>query len=90
MNNWPYYAGIGGVVLLLALQHWFPWPRRLKRLEAYAIGTATVWLGVGMTLGWSPLFWKLLLIPVAGGAGVAIGYAIDRLLNADVRQSLDE
>ena len=90
MSGWPYYAGIGGTVLLLALQHWFPWPRKLKRLEAYTIGTATVWLGVGMALQWSPLFWRLAVIPVAGGIGVAIGYAVDKLLNADVREKLDE
>jgi hypothetical protein len=90
MNNWPYYVGIGGVVLLLMLQHWLPWPRRLRRLEAYTIGTATVWIGVGVALEFAPLFWQLLVIPVAGGIGVAIGYAYDVVRNASVRQSLDD
>jgi len=90
MINWPYCCGIGFTALVLALQHWIPWKRPLRPLEAYTLGTATIWVGVGIALLFSPLFWQLAVIPVAGGIAVGIGYAYDTLLNIDVRRGLDE
>jgi hypothetical protein len=42
---------VGGVtltVLLLLLGHWFPWVRKLTRIEAYAYGTASLWFGLAV------------------------------------------
>ena len=58
--------------LLIAVLHWFPWLRKLKRTYAYGIGTGVIWLGVFLYLGPSALFWKLALFPaIVGGVVIA-------------------
>ena len=74
--------------LTLANLHWFPWPTRLKRVEAYALGVAVL-LGVPIGamvithaagLVYGQLFWAGLLVANAavGGGTVIVAYAIDK------------
>lgn len=74
--------------LILLVGHWFPWPRRLPRLLAYAYGVGAILAGTAIWLGllglWSTWF-GLLAFAVIGGAVTAIAYGIDRLLNLWLR-----
>jgi hypothetical protein len=73
------------VCLLLAVEHWFEWPKRLHRLVAYIIGTLT--LNVPLTL------WIVLMRPpigaivatmwgstVFGGATVLVAWGYDAMM----------
>ena len=77
---------LGIVVTIAALStgHWFPWPRKLRRLEAYAYGTISIFAGIWTWLLLSDQ-WQLALalaaFPAAGGAVVILAYAIDHALN---------
>ena len=68
---------------LLLIGHWFPWPRRLPRLWAYAYGTASILAGVSLWFGLEML-WTLLagvfIIAVSGGVAVVIAYQIDHIV----------
>ena len=75
-------------VLALGLLHWFPWPTRLKRVEAYTLGTSVL-LGAPVAamvithaagLVYGQLFWAALLVANAavGGATVLVAYEIDK------------
>jgi len=66
--------------LLLAVGHWFPWPRTLDRISAYVYGVLSILAGFAL--------WRLLLadwqtvvglvtICCAGGATVKAAYKID-------------
>ena len=87
--------GTSLTVLLLAVGHWFPWPRRLSRLQAYIYGVGC--LASGYTL------WRLLvgdwltviglwIIVVLGGLTVIGAYWLDdltiRLRKADRTERL--
>ena len=79
--NWLHFS-LGAILtmLLLALGHWFPWPRKLPRLRAYVYGVASI--GVGCTIWggldenwWTVLGWWILAF--LGGATVYLAYWID-------------
>ncbi len=66
--------------LLLAVQHWFPYVRRLTRIQAYVLGVIALWLGFAfwrcMVGDWvTPL--GLLGISMVGGGVVWAAYTID-------------
>lgn len=74
--------------LTLGNLHWYPWPQRLKRVEAYTVGVAVL-LGYPIAamvlthvagLAYGQLFWAGLLLAnaLAGGATVRLAYAIDK------------
>lgn len=67
--------------LLLALAHFFPWPRRLHRLAAYVIGVGAILLGVYVWLGNGEVWRGLLVFAVVAGATTGLCYGIDWLLN---------
>lgn len=77
-------------LLLLAVGHWFPWPRRLTRIQAYIYGVTCITSGFSL--------WRLLmgdwlttiglwLLAIGGGIVVIGAYWIDdvivRLRKAD-------
>jgi hypothetical protein len=74
--------------LSLSTLHWFPWPTRLKRIEAYALGVVVL-LGVPVGamvithaagLMYGQLFWAGLLVAnaIVGGTTVILAYAVDK------------
>lgn len=80
-NTLPLLAGAILAALLLALGHWFPWPRRRPtRLQAYTYGVISLWLGYTL---WRALLadWLtpagLLLISIIGGAVTHLTYWLD-------------
>jgi hypothetical protein len=85
------------VSLLLAVEHWFEWPKRLHRLVAYIIGTLTlnvpftVWLiyygsryDTTTTIAalWGNIFF--------GGATVLLAWGYDALINNYARRMVAE
>jgi len=76
--------------LLLAVGHWFPWPKRLTRIQAYIYGVTSI--AVGFTL------WRLLvgdwlttvglwLMAVGGGVVVIAAYWIDDKIDEFTEQA---
>jgi len=89
----------GGVLtgLLLALGHWFPWPRQLRWIHRYTYGVLAFWTGFALwrllATDWITVA-GLLIIAAAGGVTVVIAYWIDdkiaRLRQADKAAATDE
>jgi hypothetical protein len=81
----------GGLVvmgLLLALLHFFPWPHKLPRLGAYALGVLALLIGEALWLlpaGRLADWGGLVVFAVVGGVVTAGCYAIDWALNAWLR-----
>lgn len=89
------------VVLLLWVEHWFPWPallgRELPRLSSYILGVLALalplsglygrWLAQPPALAWFYLLglWAVIL---AGGLAVILAYALDWVM-ARVRLSYE-
>jgi hypothetical protein len=85
---WQFGTLVAGAVLtalLLAVGHWFPWPRRLSRLDAYGYGTIAIFIGFAL--------WRLLnrdsftaagfaFIATIGGITVILAYKIDDVVLA--------
>ena len=78
-----FWVGLAVTTLGLLVLHWFPWPRKLPRLWAYAIGTASIVAGLGLWFGMQGL-WVLLggifAIALAAGLAVIIAYQIDSIV----------
>lgn len=93
---WPAISlAIGASIstLILAASHWFPTLQRLTRIQAYIIGTVTLWIGffvwrvlVGDT--WTPI--GLAIIDLAGGFTVIAAYGHDSNINAHRRVRMIE
>lgn len=82
---------VGMLVTMLALGvgHWFPWVRRLTRIEAYVYGGASLWLGFAV---WQFLNgdWEsvvgMIVIDVAGWLAVVGAYKLDGIVRR-IRQA---
>ncbi len=76
---------------LLLIGHWAPWPRKLRRLEAYTYGVTSILAGQAVWLGLQHE-WQLLLSSAAfaGVGGVVVGsaYLLDWILNQLIRNRL--
>lgn len=73
-------AGMLLTALVLAVGHWFEWPRRLTRVEAYIYGVASLFAGFALWRGlngdWlGPV--GLLVICLVGGLTVILAYKWD-------------
>ena len=94
MIEW-YFVGVGTTALLLAVGHWFPWPRGLRRLQAYVYGVAAILVGCTIWLGMHGE-WLILAgvvgIAAAGGIVTCLTYWVDdivtRLRKADKAEKL--
>lgn len=83
-----FFLGLLIAALLLAVAHWFPWPKGLHQLVAYVIGVAAILAGAGIWLlpagyGWTWL--GLVGFAVVSGAVTGLAYLVDWLLNLWVR-----
>jgi len=80
---WEIGTLIAGSVLtglLLALGHWFPWPRQLRWLHRYTYGVAAIWIGFALwrllNADWLTVV-GLIIIAGAGGFTVIVTYWLD-------------
>lgn len=80
---WTWATLIAGALLtalVLAVGHWFPWPRTLDRISAYVYGVLSILAGFAL---WRLLHadWQtvvgLMVICCSGGAMVILAYRID-------------
>jgi hypothetical protein len=85
-------AGTAVTTLALIGEHWAPFPQRLHRLAAYALGTGAIlagtatWLaGRNRALSVREAVTGLVIIDAAAGAVTAGCYVIDALLNQRAR-----
>lgn len=88
MFNRDFTYGVILTCLLLAVGHWFPWPRRLPRLAAYSYGVASILAGAAVWLlprGAGDVALGMTLIALAGGLATALCWGIDALLNGWAR-----
>ena len=82
-------AGMAVTALLLAVGHWFPWPQRLTRVEAYVYGGSSLWVGLAV---WRLLCgdWRTvvgaLAIDIAGWLAVVGAYKVDGVVRR-IRQA---
>jgi len=92
MNTLTYVFGLTVTALILLAAHWFPFPRKIHRLEAYCIGVAAILAGQAIWLccaGEWRLWLALTAFAVVSGAAVGGAYAVDALLKYRVRKRLD-
>jgi len=81
-----FIMGVTLTVLLLAVGHWYPWTRKLPRVQAYIYGTVSLLTGFtvwrGLTGDWVTVagIWA---IAGAGGLTVILAYRIDRFVLAE-------
>lgn len=90
LDQWRLASGLTVAGLGYLAQHWFPWPRKLRRLEAYAIGTLTLWIGMAIWRAPSREFWLSCAFPLVAGLAVGGAYAYDAIRNLIVRAHLNE
>ena len=83
IESWEFVSLIIAALLaalLLLVGHWFPWPLRLSRIQAYIFGVASIFGGFAL---WRALNqdWitsaGLLAICLVSGAAVKGAYALD-------------
>lgn len=81
MDAWTAFGlGVLCTVLLLAVEHWFPYTRELTLIEKYVMGVLALWFGFAIYRVLvcdlvTPA--ALLVICMAGGATVVLGYWLD-------------
>jgi hypothetical protein len=85
------------VCLLLAVEHWFEWPKRLHRLVAYIIGTSTLNIPFTTWLVYYGSRYDISSIIVAlwgniffGGATVLLAWGYDAMINNYARRKVAE
>ena len=82
--NWLHFSfGASLTTLLLAVGHWFPWPRRLSRLQAYVYGVSAIGLGFTIWRGLDGDWWHvagLWVLAGLGGAVVFLAYWLDDIV----------
>ena len=92
MDTILYIFGLTVTALILLAAHWFPWPRKIHRLEAYCIGIGAILAGQAVWLcckGEWRLWLALTAFSVAAGTVVGGAYAVDALLKYRVRRMLN-
>jgi hypothetical protein len=80
--------GLTITALMLLVGHWFPWPKRLHRLAAYAYGVGAILFGTAIWLGLQGLWttWLgIVAFAVVGGLTTGMAWGIDGLLNLWLR-----
>lgn len=80
-----FIGGLATTAALLAALHWFPWRRRLTRVEAYTLGTLAILVGQGVYLGFGRGWLELAAFAAVGGAIVSAAYLYDWIANARIQ-----
>jgi len=92
MNTITYIFGLTVTALILLAAHWFPWPRKIHRLEAYCIGVVAILAGQAIWLccgGEWKLWLALASFSIVSGVAVGGAYAVDALLNYRVKRIIN-
>lgn len=79
---------IVGAALTGALElvgHWFPWPKPLHRIAAYAYGTLAILIGVAVATE-RRTFARMAAVTAAGGIATIAAYIVDMHLKARQRR----
>ena len=85
VETWRFITGLVATASLLAIGHLFPWPRRLRQIESYTYGVASILIGYAIWLGLGGTFWRLCAFAVAGGVVVGLLYWYEATRNAQIR-----
>ena len=85
VNTWRFIAGLIATMGLLGVGHLFRWPRKLKEVEAYTYGVASILLGYAIWLGIGLIWWQLCAFAAAGGIVVGLLYWYERDRNLTIR-----
>jgi hypothetical protein len=83
-----WFDGLVTTVSLLLIQHWFPWPRKLHRLETYTLGIGAILAGVYVWMqraGCIEQWVELFVFCVISGVVVCASYFVDWLLKQRVK-----
>lgn len=79
-NGVTLIAGALLTALVLAVGHWFPWPRTLDRISAYVYGVLSILAGFALwrllNADWVTVA-GLVVICCSGGGMVVLAYRID-------------
>jgi hypothetical protein len=84
-----YIAGLTVTGSLLAAEHWFPWWRKLHRLEAYTLGVLAILLGQGIWLKFDQRWRRSAAFAAIAGAVVYAAWGYDTIANARARMGAD-
>ena len=79
--------------MALWIQHWFPWWRKLHRIEAYILGVGAILIGQGVWLlkeGRQAEWLELVTFCAVSGAAVGLSYGVDWLLNLRLKAQLKD
>jgi len=79
--NDRFWLSLAIMSLAYLVLHWLAWWRRLRRLEAYTIGVATLFAGIAIWMGLTREYLLLCAFPAAAGLSVALSYLFDRVSN---------
>jgi len=81
------FFSLSTTVLLLLVGHWFPWFKKLSRVQAYVYGVASILVGQAIWFGpLSAIFLQVAAFCVAGGGAVVAAYGYDALANRWARR----
>ena len=82
-------VGMLVTALALGVGHWFPWVRRLRRIEAYVYGGCSLWLGFAvwrlLNGDWETII-GMLAIGISGWLAVVGAYRLDEVVRR-IRQA---
>ena len=87
MNPVRFAAGLVVTILLLAVLHQLTLPKRVHVTVNYAIGVASIFIGI---MVWRTDLWMAWAFPVAGGATVVFCYMVDTILNWRIKAKVGE
>jgi len=76
-----YTFGLVATAALIALGHWFPWPRRLRPPETTLLSIASILIGLLIWLGPSSAWNAIALFALVGALASTAARLYDRLMN---------
>jgi len=76
--------------LMLAVGHYFPWVRDMRRTEAYVYGVVMIFVGIAVWLFPDPILLPMCAFPIVAGIVVLGAYQYDNLRNRAVNKEADE
>jgi hypothetical protein len=93
MFDTSFYLGLVVTALLILVGHWFPWPRRLEKLEAYTYGVCAILVGTFIwlylatyTMAPMRIWWGLAAYTASAGVATVVSHATDYVLNLVMRE----
>lgn len=81
MHTIRYVAGLCATAALIAIAHWFPWPRKLKQAEHCALTIAAGLVGLLIWLGFTSGWFAVAGFALVGGVVALAAYLYDAAMN---------